>query len=497
VNDGSRLSAIGGDIATWIIPTADPYVFLVKGNIAADADRGELESAVQDAIASLADIPAAEFEAARSRLLERLVLDLQTTEDAAHQLAYFEGIGALDALLDLPARIGQLEPGNVSRLARERLGPEQRTVGWVIDGRVAEVESAEPAKPVARDGPLPPTTEPAPPAETRRLSNGIPVLLQRSALSPTAQLLVALGGDYEDAAGRLSPARPVTGSTAFEETVPADRLAEAVRRAGDALRQARPAPAPGKPGSLNPYTRFEELVDGIAVRPEPPRRPTPTVIAVSGDIDPGRVMAMFEAEFGSLPPPAEARAETAAWAVAGDLDEHIPRKLAQARVGYIVPAPPPGDPASDAWRALMYILSHDYGGRLGDAAISERGLVYYIDTRYRSDGERALVTLSSGVDPEKQQAMRDLLEAELARLESEPPSAGEIEEALRWRRGRAVSAAQSNAEIAEKLAIDWLWYGELLDAQALDARLSRVSRDDVLAAVDAFLTGSVVTITVD
>jgi len=403
---------------------------------------------------------------------------------------------AVDMPVGFPAQPG--EDGRVcERLARERLGPEQRTAGWALDGSVREITRDEAAEPVARTAALPPSTEPAPPPDMRRLSNGIPVLMQRSALSPTAHLLVALGGDYTDDAGRLSTALPVTGSTAFEETVPSDRFADAVRRAGDALRRARPAPAPGKPDSLNPYTRFEELVDGIAIRPESPDSPTPAVIAVSGDLEAGRVVDLLEAEFGDLPPPVKRKAAGTAWAVTGESNQHIPRELAQARVGYIVPAPPPGEPASDAWRALMYILSHDYGGRLGDAAISERGLVYYIDTRYRSDGERALVTLSAGVDPKKQQAMRELLESELERLESEPPSTNEIEEALRWRRGRAVSAAQSNAEIAEKLATDWLWYGEPLDAQTLDARLSRVSRDDVLAAVDAFLTGSVVTITVD
>ena len=497
VRAGSRLAGISDDLATWIIPTADPYVFLVKGSIAEDADPHALEDAVQRAIASLGNLPTAEVERARERLLDRLVLDLQTTEDAAHQLAYYEGIDALDALLDLPARIRALEAGDVSQVARERLRPELRTVGWLVDGRVAEPASRPAPGAVPREAPLAPSREPAPPAATGRLSNGIPVLIQRSELSPTAHLLVALPGGYRDDAGRLARGLPVLGTTAFSETTAAADFDGLVARALAAVTDARPAgPAP-EPASFDPYTRFEEIVARIAVEQDPPDVARPALIAVAGDVASDAAMARLEAAFGSLPAVNRDATPGPAWATAGAIDAHIPRRLAQARVGYAVPAPPPDDPAADAWRALLYILSHDYGGRLGNAAISERGLVYYIDARYRSDGERALVTLSAGVDPEKLAAMRKLLIAEIARLTSEPPSPEEVAEALRWRVGRARSAAQSNAELAASLATDRLWYGELLSADELEARLVRVSRADVLAAIDAFAAGSVVTITVD
>ena len=40
-------------------------------------------------------------------MLDELVYDVQTTEDAAHQLAYFEGLHALDTLLTLPQRVAR------------------------------------------------------------------------------------------------------------------------------------------------------------------------------------------------------------------------------------------------------------------------------------------------------------------------------------------------------------------------------------------------------
>jgi predicted Zn-dependent peptidase len=228
---------------------------------------------------------------------------------------------------------------------------------------------------------------------------------------------------------------------------------------------------------------------------EPQAGTSPLLIVLAGDFDNAEAVRLLEANF-------TASAATAIRAFRGsrqaleDIAEHIDQPRAQARLGYIVAAPPPGEKAADAWRALQYILSHDYEGRLGHEAISRRGLVYYIDTRYRSDGQNAWITLSTGVDPKKLDAMNALLRDELLRLRREPPSDAEIAGALTHRIGRAQSAAQSNRELCDALATEWLWYGELLSVDALRARLSRVDRNDVLAAVDAFTRGAVITVSV-
>ncbi|HEX2138599.1 MAG TPA: insulinase family protein, partial [Woeseiaceae bacterium] len=168
--------------------------------------------------------------------------------------------------------------------------------------------------------------------------------------------------------------------------------------------------------------------------------------------------------------------------------------IAQAQLGYIVPAPPPADPRADAWRLLLYILSHGYEGRLGREAISERGLAYYIDSRYRSDGSDAWITMAVGVDPHKIDALEALMQEELQRLKTEPPTAAEIEEARTHLVGRAVSAAQSNAELADALAVDWIWYGELQSPEELAVRLAAIERQDVLDAIEPFVDGAVITV---
>ena len=71
---------------------------------------------------------------ARERVLMELVFDVETTEDAAHQLAYFEGLGALDILLGLESSLADVGPNDIRRVAETYLQPWQRTVGWYLAG---------------------------------------------------------------------------------------------------------------------------------------------------------------------------------------------------------------------------------------------------------------------------------------------------------------------------------------------------------------------------
>src|SRR4029450_5507508 len=95
--------------------------------------------------------------------------------------------------------------------------------------------------------------------------------------------------------------------------------------------------------------------------------------------------------------------------------------------------------------------------RSAQEAIAKRGLVYNIDSRYRSDGDRAFVSLAMGVDPAKVDPMEQLLHAQLALLQSSPPTEQELAEAKRNFLGRMHTAAMSNEEISAKLALEWLW----------------------------------------
>ncbi|MEX0706359.1 MAG: insulinase family protein [Woeseia sp.] len=496
---GTPLHGITGDIASWTMPTAQPYVFVVKGSIGPDGDEQKVEDAVAAAARQVADAPAdaKQFDTARQRLLDELILDVQTTEDAAHQLAFFSGIDALQPMLRLADAVRALTPADVQRAAARYLAPHKRTVGWTVPGDPPEVPppAAPPAtEEVSRTAATTPS-RPAPPAEAFELDNGIAVLLQPSSLSPTVHLQVAMPGAMDSPAGALSIDEPIDGVTSFSETVLRDDLQAVIDRAVEAVMRAQTASADDPP-STNPYVRTQQVMSRLMGAPTVAAEPAPLVISLAGDFRKERALAMLQERFGSMDP-AEHQVRVSPHELPETLDEHIAQPRAQARLAYLVPAPAPVERAADAWRALLYILSHDYEGRLGKRAISDRGLVYYIGSAYRSDGRNAWVTLSTGVDPAKLDTMRDLLRSELQRLRDEPPSADEVREALAHRLGRAVSANQSNRELADAMTTDWLWYGELLSPEALEARLANVKTDDVLAVTDAFTSGVTVTISVD
>ena len=62
------------------------------------AEPADTEAAVERAVAALRDreVTPATLAAAQARVLEELVFDVETTEDAAHELAFFAGLNALD-----------------------------------------------------------------------------------------------------------------------------------------------------------------------------------------------------------------------------------------------------------------------------------------------------------------------------------------------------------------------------------------------------------------
>jgi predicted Zn-dependent peptidase len=128
---------------------------------------------------------------------------------------------------------------------------------------------------------------------------------------------------------------------------------------------------------------------------------------------------------------------------------------------------------------------------LGKKAISDSGLVYYIDARFSTDGTNDWISLSMGVDPDKMPAMQALLRNEITRLRNEPPTDEEIAESRSYLRGRYISAAQSNPELADRLTLQWILLGRLENIEDFEKRLEAASRQDILNILPAITFGSV------
>jgi zinc protease len=498
VRSGSRLAGIAD--STWLSPTAMPYVFTIAGSAPPEGSSADVEAAIDSALGRLrtAGVGEAEIEQARMRLREELVFDLETTEDAAHQLAFYAGLGALDVLLSIDERLAAVTADEVTDVARRYLSPGQRTVGWFVpvaaglsdSGKTLSAPRATPATPIpALEVPRSPAHRQAEPG-VLRLANGLPVVVQPIGISSSAHLRVLVGGTGLTAEAEVTEDLPLWDSTSLGWKMLADTIETGVSAAREALERIQRAPVIQR-------SRFDLALERAAglTRSEPAPAADPLVAVLVGDLDPEKATALLERELGHLTAPTpstQTRSVSSPPAETATIERLPARTSGRARLGYGVSAPPPSDPDWAAWRMLLYVLTHDYEGRLGHAAIHERGLAYYIDSDYVSDGRQAGLSFRLSAEPAKLEELTELVTATLEDLRRRPPTDDEVTEAKRHLLGRRVSAAQSNAEISARLIQDLLWYGRPQTVDDLEARLTPVTVADLERIVPAFLSGRLV-----
>ena len=111
-----------------------PYVFTLEAAVPEADGLGRAEAALFRAVADAAarDWTDEELRAARAQVRAGWAADLDDLAGRAHQLAFFEVSGGADFLGTMPARVERVTREDLRRFARERLGPEQATVGWFV-----------------------------------------------------------------------------------------------------------------------------------------------------------------------------------------------------------------------------------------------------------------------------------------------------------------------------------------------------------------------------
>ncbi len=249
--------------------------------------------------------------------------------------------------------------------------------------------------------------------------------------------------------------------------------------------------------SDDPATRIEQLIRSNA-GPRPMTAAKPLAIIVSGNIDPEKTFGIIERELGRTEPgKLVVDLPSVRLAIPKVVREQIAKPLAQGALGYVVEGPPAGTREALAWEMLLYVLSHDYSGRLGLSAIRDKGLVYYIYSKVRTDGRRTWATISTGVDPTSADAMEAELRDQIARLAAEPPTASEVDAARNHILGRDLSAAQSNAELTARLARQLVETKTLRSHDELRALLQGIGPADLAAAARAIGSGTIIRVDVE
>lgn len=457
---GTRLDGLGA--STVFAPTAQPYLFSIRAQTDAE---GDLERKIEERIASLraAPVPADELDRVRKDLLAELELDVETPEDAAHQMAFFEGIGAFAVLKHLPELVAAVTPADIQRAAAAWLQPAQRTIGWVHPGPL-------PAPPAARVSPsIEDHPTPARPAEAARsaprvktLKNGIALIVRRLPRVPAGYLRVVFPGDDRSYGRRFQ----------------AGELARA-------LSDVRKTELPISPEETeDPELRLDQAMrDALGIVPTP-ESPTPVAVVAVGDLDEDEALRLLETAFKGLPRRKPLTMQPLR-VKQSEVKIALPGK-AQSQIGYAVPAEPS---AALPWRMLLYLAAHDYEGRLGKELIARRGLLYYIGTGWHSDGRTAWISLLSGVNPDRLDETSALFFGMLQAFQDQPPTAAEVEEAKQYLIGRRLTAPMSDEEITAAYAREWIERGRLLTNEEWEREVRKVTREDLLRIIPAFVMG--------
>jgi len=121
-------SAVGGSL----LPTREPFLYSIGFTATDGVPLPDLEGAVLREIDRVREQGLTEDEVARTKrqLRARLVFENDSVTNVAHQLGYFETVTGPGYYEDLPARLAAVTPAQVADVARRRLAPEGRTVGW-------------------------------------------------------------------------------------------------------------------------------------------------------------------------------------------------------------------------------------------------------------------------------------------------------------------------------------------------------------------------------
>lgn len=504
VTEGSILHGAADEMAIQYPRSAQDYAFIIGGRVGGNVSEQDVEQEIERRLTGVRQqAPNRELVAASiAKVFDQMVYEVATTEDAAHRLASFAGLHALDKLHKLPELVAAVSESDVQRVAQRWLSPRRRTIGWYVPDKNPNTQhhtaaAHTPQKGVTRLPPAPLDTDPLPMAVTERLNGGVPVIVQQSDMTPSAYVQVILQGS-DIASHGIVANDPVLGHSALSWLIRPDDLQATLLKARKAVDEVTVASDSRYTPSDIPVTRleqeFSQVMKGATGEDQAAATPIqPAVIVISGDVSRKETLELLKESFGDL------QAQPKQLSVAGhfkpeDTAIALGRPIAQAQIGYIVPAPKPTDAQSYAYRMLLYILSHDYEGRLGKEAIANRGLAYKIGSSYRSNGSNGWITLSVGVDPKKVAPLKSLIEAELERLHAEPPTVEEVEEAKAYVVGRAISSAQSNEELSKALAEEWLWYGTTKTPQEVANTLSAISRKQVLDIIPEFINGATIVV---
>jgi zinc protease len=126
--EGRLASCVNGSL----LPTEHPFLYTISSTVTSGVPIADCEAALLNELDRIArdGITEGELGKAKAQLRARLVFDNDSVTNIAHQIGYFETIGAKDLLESLAQRLPAVDLAAVNRAAATLLHPANRTIGW-------------------------------------------------------------------------------------------------------------------------------------------------------------------------------------------------------------------------------------------------------------------------------------------------------------------------------------------------------------------------------
>jgi zinc protease len=123
---------LASTVSGSLLPTEQPFIYIISATVRSDVTLAAVEAALVEELDRVRrdGITPAELVKAKTQLKARIVFDNDSVTHIAHQLGYFDTIGAGDLLRSAPARIDAVTLDDVASAARDVLMPANRTTGW-------------------------------------------------------------------------------------------------------------------------------------------------------------------------------------------------------------------------------------------------------------------------------------------------------------------------------------------------------------------------------
>lgn len=211
--------------------------------------------------------------------------------------------------------------------------------------------------------------------------------------------------------------------------------------------------------------------------------PDRMVVSASGAVDQAELLELAGRWFGGE---ASAPAEAPAVPRFTGGDAALTRRIEQANLVFLLPAPSAVDPGFAAARLMTEILGGGMASRLFQEAREKRGLAYAIDAYSETYADTGVLGVFAGCAAKDAEELAKVTAGEIVAM-TKPVDEAELARAKAQLKGAMFMARESPLARAEQAAGQVLLFGRTLTPESVAAEVDRITPQDLARLTERIL----------